>query len=501
MKKIIRLVVYSVLLAAGLYLGRNWLAVYYCNQGSNYYNRSLYKEAAGSFKKSIAINPSVAIAHNNLAYAYREINLADKAIEEFRNTIRIDPRHVRAYTGLSRIYWADRKHEEALNLLKQAADKLPYNQEIEELSEAISFEYASYCLDKGIDVFLAGNQKKARDLLGKALEIRPNFAYAHYTLGYFYYAENNYTEAETALDKALQADSQYWPAYKLLGDIYMEKKDYKGAISKYGLALNLNHESASINNGMGLALMQVERYKEASGYLKEALRLQPENLDIQCSLASVYKDMGLFEKAASEYEKIILSQPDYPNVYNDLADSYKELGKKDRAFAEYQREIDFSGKKLLTNPDDAVTLRNLAYAYNGVGNYKKAEEAINKALELRPGYREAYLTLAKIQENAGNNTEALASLAKARSLSGETSFIDRDIARIKRESLQEFKNKAPFLPLDIVYLKNGRRLAGVIKSENAEQVILEAYAGDSSVTTILPRGEIERIFRSSDTVN
>jgi len=501
MEKIIKLAVFLVLLVAGLYFGRNWLAVYYCNQGSNYYNRGLYKEAAGSFKKSLAINPSVAMVHNNLAFAYREINMADKAIEEYRDTIRIDPRHIRAYVGLSKVYWESARYEEALILLKEAAAKFPNNPEIEKLSDSISFEYMAYCLDKGIEVFFAGDQKKARGLLSKALEIKPDFAYAYYTLGYFCYAENNYQEAESALNKAVQVDPRYWPAYKLLGDIYMEKRDYKEAISKYGVALNLNHESASINNDLGLALMQVERYKEAAGYLKEAVRLQPGNLDIQGSLANVYKDMGLFDQAASEYKKIILRQPDYPNMHNDLADCYKELGRKDEALAEYQIEIGFSGKKLLTSRDDAVILNSLAYAYNGVGNYKEAEGNINKALALQPGYREAYLTLAKIQENAGKNTEALAALAKARSLSRETGFIDRDIARIKKESQQAFKNKAPFLPSDIVYLKNGRRLAGVIKSESGGQVILEAYVGDFTVTTTLPRGEIERIFKFSDAGN
>jgi len=501
MEKIIKLAVFSVLLAAGLFLGRNWLAVYYCNQGSNHYNRGAYQEAAGSFKKSLAINSSVAMVHYNLACAYREINMDEQAIGEYRNTIRIDPKYSRAYTGLSKLYWEDKKHEEALALLKQASAKLPYDQEIEKLSDAISFEYMTYCLDKGIDVFLSGNQKMARDLLNKALEIRPDFAYAHYTLGYFYYAENNYKEAEEALNRALQADSRYWPAYKLLGDICMEKGDYKEAVTKYSVALNLNRESASVNNDLGLALMQMEHYKEAAGYLKEALRLQPGSIDIQCSLANVYKDMGLFGQAASEYEKIILRKPDYPNVHNYLADSYKELGRKDEALAAYQREINISQKKILTSPNSAVTINSLAYAYNGMGNYKEAEGAIHRALALQPGYREAYLTLAKIQENAGNNTEAVASLAKARSLSRETGFIDRDIDRIKKESLQAFKNKASFLPSDIVYLKNGRRLAGVIKSENGKQVVLEAYVGGSSVTTVLPRGEIERIFRSSDTAN
>ncbi len=498
MEKIIRLVVFTVLLAAGIYLGRNWLAVHYCNQGSINYNRGAYKEAADSFKLSIAINPSVAMVHDNLAQAYRETNQPDKAIEEYRRAIRIDPKYARAYLGQIQTYWHEKKYDEALLLAKQTAEKFPNDRQLEQLIETISFEYMGDCLSQGVDLFMAGDKNKARELLTKALEIRPDFAYTHYTLGYFYFIDNDYKEAEEELNRALAADIRYWPAYKLLGDMYMLRGDYKEAVDKYSLALNLNPKNPNINNDLGLALMQLERYKEAAGYLKEALRLEPADIDIQYSLANVYKDMGLFAQAVDEYKKLISRKPGYPNIHNCLADSYKELGKKEEALEEYQKEIDFSGMRLLAEPDNPETLNNLAYAYNGLGNYKVAEENVRKALAIKPGYREAYLTLARIQENAGNNIEALASLSRAKSLSKQPGFIDRDISRIRSESLQALKNRSQILPLDIVYLKNGRRLSGVIKSENNDEIILEAREGDSLVTTTLSRGEIERIFKSSE---
>jgi tetratricopeptide (TPR) repeat protein len=359
----------------------------------------------------------------------------------------------------------------------------------------------AYCLDKGTGAFLAGDRQKAHALLNKALEIRPDLAYTYYTLGYFYYAENNYKEAQARLNKAIEIDSNYWPAYKLLGDISVATGNYEEAINQYRMAADSNNSDASIYNDLALALMKMERYQEAVGYLKEAVRLAPENLDIRFSLANVCKDAKMFNEAIAGYKEVILRQPDYPNVHNDLADVYKEQGNKEETQAEYQKEIDYSLKRLLSNPNNAVTLNSLAYAYNGMGKYKEAQEAINKALAIQPNYREAYLTLAKIQEKSGDNTEALAALTKAKSLSQETNFIDRDIARIKKESLELFKNKTPFLPSDIVYLKNGRKLAGVIKSESKEKIILETYVGTSTVTITLSRDAIERIFRSSNAGN
>ena len=474
---------------------RTKLPVFFYNQGRGYYDRGLYDAAIVSFKKSLKINPRIAIVHCSMADAYMEKKMQDEAIEEYKKTIQLNPNYIYAYRALSHIYWTRQMYEEALDQLKQAEILNPANQEIKELQEEISSEYMADCLNKGIDSFLAGDRFKADALLDKVLEIKPDSAFANYTLAYFYFAEKKYEETERLLDKVIQIDSQFWPAYKLLGDIYFEKGIYEKAVSEYKTALTLNYNNPNLHNELGLALVQMERYEEAIMHLQEALKLDPNNLNIRYSLASTFRDKGMFEEAISEHKKITENQKDYPNLYNDLGDIYSQQGKIQEALEAYQNEISYDRRRISLNPDDPVALNNLAYALTGIGEYNQAKEIVEKILILQPNYRQAYLTLAKIYEKLGNSKEALVALAKAKSISIQANFINRDIARLKKKLKPSFDTV--FLPVDTVYLKNGRQIKGRIKKEDGEKVILEVQIGNTIGDMTFYRNAIERIEKAS----
>ena len=108
-------------------------------------------------------------------------------------------------------------------------------------------------------------------------------------------------------------------------------------------------------------------------------------------------------------------------------------GKKEEALREYEAEISNSRNKLLRDPNDPVARNSLAYALNGSGDSVKAKESIDKVIASNPGYRQAYLTLSKIYEKTGRLELATSALAKAKALSSETNFIDRDISRLKKD--------------------------------------------------------------------
>ncbi len=173
MKKIIELLALAVLLAAGVYLGSRKLAIFYCNQGLDYYSKGSYNEAISSFKKSININASAAVVHNNLAYAYEQTREFEKAIGEYQKAISLEPGYISAYLGLSRAYWKRRMYLKSLDVLKQAEVKFPGNKDIKELSNYVSFDYMADCLNNGVAAFLSQNKKTAFVLLNRAQEIKP----------------------------------------------------------------------------------------------------------------------------------------------------------------------------------------------------------------------------------------------------------------------------------------------------------------------------------------
>jgi len=485
-KKIAEILLFLILLAVLIYLGRPKLASYFYNRGCSYYDRGVYTQAIVFFEKASKIAPEIADIHYTLANTYIEEKMTDKAIEEYREAIRVDPGYVAAYLAISRIYSSREMYDEAIEQLEKINQKEPADPRIRDAINNVSFAYMAACFDKATELFISGDKERAYDLLYKALNLNPNLAFMHYTLGYFYFTDRNYALSKKSLDQALQVDPEFWMAYKLKGDIYAAEGEYEKAIDEYKKSAALNKNDAVLYNNLGLTYMEMERYPEALEYLQQAVKLSPDNINLRYSLASVYRDNRMFDQAVSEYQKLIGEKPDYPNVHNDLGDIYKFKGDNSLAISEYKKEIEYCREKLRDNPDDLVSLTDLAYAINGIGEeVDKAEEIVGRVLKIEPNYRHAYITLAKIYENKGQVQQSICALAKAKGLFRQTGFIDNDISRLKKE-IRTFSGKEGFAKTHKIYLKNGRQISGKIKQQDKDSIVLE----------IGPQGNIT-LFRDS----
>ncbi|MFA5362090.1 MAG: tetratricopeptide repeat protein [Candidatus Omnitrophota bacterium] len=501
-KKLNRGNIYSIaliffLLIALVVVGRLKAAILFYNQGAKYYNRGLYTKAEASFKCSLILNARAAITHNTLGSVYVKLGQDEKAIDAYQKAIKFDPRRVKAYIALSDIYLEREDYEQSIDELKRAREMAAEDDpEIKTALEFVFFEYMSDCLNKGVNAFLAGDKQKAFSLVRTALSVRPDFAYSHYTLAYFYYTDAIFTEAETELREAIRLNPEFYFSYKLLGDIYFKRQEYEKVIGVYQDALVRNPESSVLENDLGLAFMQLERYEEAIPHLKEALRLDPGNSNIRYSLASVYRDSKRYDEAVNEYSRLLADKGEFPNVHNDLGDIYVVRKENERAAAEYSKEIEYAQARLSSYPRDIIALVNLARAYNGLGKTGQAKEMVDRAIVFDPGFREAYLTLGRIYEKEGKFNESLAAFNKAKELSLETNFIDRDITRVKDEIPDE--NTAvisDIRPPDVLFLKNGRQIQGKIVMDSDEKIVLEVNMGGPRTEVTFYRGEISHIVK------
>ena len=496
-KIIVELSILIILFAFFIFVGKDKLAAFYYNQGCSYYETNLYKEAISCFKKSLKFSPSFSKTHYSLANTYDANDQEEKAIEEYKKAIQLDPHFLWGYEALADVYLRRGDYLEAVALLKAAKGMLPDNQGIKDLINLTSFKQVAYLINKGVDAFSSGEKTKGYELLNKALAINPDFVFTRYSLGYFYYTEHRYDEALDMLDKASNLDSDFIFTHKLLGDIYFVRKNFSKAVDEYKKALLINNQDPVILNNLGLSFMNLEDYEQAIVSLEKAVELDPQNINFLYSLASLYRDTGRMEKSILEYNKIIEKQPAYPNVHNDLADIHKKDGRNKEAIEEYQKEIDYCQKKLLTAPNDPVSLNNIAYAYNALGQYEKAKELIDRVLAAKPDYREAHLTLAGIQKNLGEYQSALASLERAKKLSNRRQdFIEQKVEDIKEEFRTIGREKIKSLPKETLYLKNGRHLEGIIVGETKDRIILEINIGNSIGRITLSKGDIKRIEKS-----
>ena len=491
MKKIIEYLLLLAALAIFLYLGRGKLEAFFYNQGNNYFERSLYKEAVGSYGNVLKINPQSWLAHLGLAEAYRGNQDYGKAADEYNQALNLNPLCVKAYQSLAEMYSQKGSHAEALSVISRARDKIPDSSEISQSSRECCYAFVVSTLNKSTELLLMNKNQEAISLLKDALKSCPDFVVAQYTLGYYYFCVKDYDNAEANLKKALSIDPKFPYTLKLLSQVYFKKGNLEKELSYARDAFALNNNDASICNDLGLALMHLERYAEAITYLKKAVSLDSGNTDYIYSLGSVYRDNKMFNQAIAEYNKLSVLKKDYPNLHNDLADIYDNLGNRAQSVLEFQKETRYCQQELLDNLDNPVLLNDYAYALNGLGESEKAKEIIDGVINSHPRYRQAYLTLSRINEKMQNAGLALEAMEKARQLSAGEDFIDNEISRLNKQPA--LKEKPNLEQKDMIYLKNGRKLEGKIKKEYSDKVVLEVRLGSSWGEVIFYRDSIERI--------
>jgi S1-C subfamily serine protease/Flp pilus assembly protein TadD len=79
-----------------------------------------YIKAIEAYKQGIRIDPDYAMAYNNLGVAYDKLGLYKDAIETFKQAIRIDPDHALAYCNLGIVYDKLGLYKDAIEAYKQA---------------------------------------------------------------------------------------------------------------------------------------------------------------------------------------------------------------------------------------------------------------------------------------------------------------------------------------------------------------------------------------------
>jgi len=495
-KIFIELLVFLALTAFFIFIAREKVAAFYYNRGCNYYESGLYREAIGSFNNSLKFYPQSSKTHYSLANAYDFDNQEEKAMEAYKKAIKLDAHFLWAYEALLDIYLRRGNFQQANVLLKEADINLTERQKFKDLDNLNQFKQATYFINKGIEAYLDGNKSEGYKALNTALNLNPDFVLTRYSLGYFYYVDLNYDRAMEMLKKASEIDSEFLFTHKLIANIYFSKKDFDKAIEEYQKALLKDQGDPVILNNLGLSYMHLENYDRAVEYLERTVNLDPHNLNFRYSLASLYRDMGRDEDSLLQYKIILEKKPDFPNVYNDIADIDKLKGRMKEALANYQKEIDVCNQKLLGNPNDLMLLNSLAYAYNGIGQYARAQEIIGQVLAARPQSREAHLTLAAIQKNIGEYQASLASLEKANKLSSQKQpFIQQKIDDLKEELKDFGLGNGKARVFETVYLKNGRKFEGVVVGQTKDRVILEINIGNSRGNIMILNNDIERIAK------
>jgi tetratricopeptide (TPR) repeat protein len=250
-------------------------------------------EDAERFNNDLILKyPNIAYLYNILGLILTEQKKLNKAINTYKNGLKVDPNYSVIHNNLGSLYDikgnfkdAEIHFKRSIKLDKKAFE--PFN-------------------NLGILYSKNNNYKDSISCYKKAISLNKNFFQAYYNLGISYSNTGKFKEAETSYKKAIDLNPNLYSAHRSLSQILKYKED-----TNHLLALNKSYEKKNIT--------------------------QQGKVEIAFALGKAYEDIKNYEKSFYFYDvgnnerrkNIIFSYTEEKFFYNNLKKTFnKEIYKK-----------------------------------------------------------------------------------------------------------------------------------------------------------------------------
>jgi tetratricopeptide (TPR) repeat protein len=217
------------------------------------------------------------------------------------------------------------------------------------------------------------------------------------------FMDGDLDRAEPIVRAYLLQHGNHLEAMRLLARIGMARKVYDDAELLLAAVLELAPEYHAARAEYAETLIELQRYPEARGELERLLREHPENrLYYQGLLATTAIGLGEHERAVGLYRDLLQATPTDADVHLSIAHALKTLGQRDEAIASYRRA--------------AATRPGFGDAYWSLANlktYRFTDEELTrlKALQAEPTIADIdryhlHFALGKALEDQGDFAES-----------------------------------------------------------------------------------------------
>ncbi len=147
---------------------------------------------------------------------------------------------------------------------------------------------------------------RAKSAALRALELDPNLAEAHASLGFVRrFFDWEWSSAEREFRDAVRLSPGYATGHRWYGQLLSGMGRHEEAIAEGRRALELDPLSVSIHTAVGDVLFYARRYDDAIDMYRKALELDPDFLAGHSDLARALEHSGRVDEAIRSYEKAV----------------------------------------------------------------------------------------------------------------------------------------------------------------------------------------------------
>jgi tetratricopeptide (TPR) repeat protein len=398
-----------------------------------------YKEALAQLDKLIAQDSDEELLLQK-QQIYLKMNDLDGAVAISKQLIARNPGDGKYLALLAELYDSNRQPEKALQIYMDAEKQTPddplvqmgladhykqekneqkYNEYIQKLlsnkaldAEAQLTVLVTYLQEAGDDTT---QRKKGLQMAEQIMKQHSGNAQVLAVYGDMLSMNNMPKEAVQQYKKALDADPSRFATWQSLLYNYTGREDADSLIFYSQKALRLFPNQAIIHYLNGIGHQNKKDYPKAINAIKRAIDMQPEEntmllADMYSSLGDTYNMSGQHELSDEAYEEALKLSPDNPSVLNNYSYYLSVRGKR------LEDAEKMSKRSLELRPGEATFMDTYGWVLYKMGNYKKAEEYIQKAIDANPINVDATLWehMGDIQYKLNNTDKAVEYWKKAK---------------------------------------------------------------------------------------
>ncbi len=190
---------------------------------------------------------------------------------------------------------------------------------------------------------------KAYAAARKALEINPESAEAHASLGLVMSHRWDWTGAEAEFRRALELDPQYANAHHWYGDYLSIRGRHDEALAEAKRALQLDPLNLMISTWVGLRYYLAHDYSHAIEQNRSSVELDPNFAAAHLLLGEDYVHAGLRNEAVDELKKASDLSGDSPIYRAQVAVALASAGRNHEAL-QIAHELETAGRKRYVSP-------------------------------------------------------------------------------------------------------------------------------------------------------
>ncbi len=398
----------------------------------------------------------VSSLHVALGFLELRSRRVEQAEAEFRRALELNAGDVEAMGALAGIALSRGDSAQAGKFLAAAAEK--------------GSPHSGKRLEYGLFLLRSGETERGREVLEKLTKEVPDYLPAWKALATLQLAEGKTDLADGALQRVLAVEALDYEALRLRGRLEVARQRPAQALEALTLLARVYTNSPGALVELGTAHLALGQLTEATESFRRAVRMNTNYLEAQLLLARMHIQLGRAEQALGPLRELCRRRPPIGEAFQLLTEAHVARNESEAALAVARQhsELDpkafepvFDAGRILLNlrrkdegratlekalemrPGDAFVmeylvnldlvdreyeraLRRLApmagggtnvpalllqgRVYFAQTNYAAAERVLERAVELEPGARGAYMMLANIQVLNQRHPQALTNL-------------------------------------------------------------------------------------------